>query len=64
VDKDNLGPIGAGILIILLFIFGFVIKMLWNDVMVDVFNLKAITYWQALELYLLGSILVKGVTTK
>jgi Ca2+/H+ antiporter, TMEM165/GDT1 family len=41
-------------------VFGFVVEMLWNWLMPAVFGLHAITYWQALGLFLLGKILFGG----
>jgi hypothetical protein len=41
-------------------VFGFVTMNLWNWLMPAIFGLKAITYWQALGLLLLGKILFGG----
>ena len=50
--------IGFGILGIgLLFLFGFIVKVLWNWLMPDIFGLKQITYWQAWGLLILSCIL-------
>ena len=49
---------GFGILGIgLLFLFGFIVKVLWNWLMPDIFGLKQITYWQAWGLLILSCIL-------
>jgi hypothetical protein len=46
--------IGFGILGIgLLFLFGFVVMLLWNWLMPELFGLKRIGYWQAWGLLLL-----------
>jgi len=44
----------------LLFLFGFVVMLLWNWLMPEIFGLKQITYWQAWGLLALSSILFKG----
>jgi hypothetical protein len=40
--------------------FGFVTMGLWNALMPAIFGLKAITFWQALGLLVLGKILFGG----
>lgn len=45
----------------LLFLFGFVVRLLWNWLMPELFGLKKVTYWQAWGLLLLCSILFKGI---
>ncbi|MBN2050382.1 MAG: hypothetical protein JW760_08075 [Spirochaetales bacterium] len=45
--------LGAG----LLFLFGFIVRALWNWLMPDIFGLKTITYWQAWGLLVLSCIL-------
>ncbi len=40
------------------FVFGIVVKALWNWLMPELFGLKAITYWQAFGLVILGHLLV------
>ena len=53
--------IGFGILGIgLLFLFGWVVMLLWNWLMPDIFGLKRLTYWQAWGLLILSHILFKG----
>lgn len=53
--------IGFGILGIgLLFLFGWVVMLLWNWLMPDIFGLKSLTYWQAWGLLVLSHILFKG----
>ena len=47
------GIAGAG----LLFLFGLIVKALWNWLMPEIFGLKAITYWQAWGLLVLSCIL-------
>lgn len=44
----------------LFFLFGWVVMLLWNWLMPEIFDLKQITYWQAWGLLLLSSILFKG----
>lgn len=41
-------------------LFGFVVKILWNWLMTDLFNLPSITYWQAWGIAFLSHILFKG----
>ncbi|MFA6504865.1 MAG: hypothetical protein WCT14_02140 [Treponemataceae bacterium] len=54
--------IGFAILgIALLFLFGWVVMLLWNALMPDIFGLKRITYWQGWGLLALSSILFKGM---
>lgn len=49
--------------IIASFGLGFIVMWLWNSLMPDIFNLKTITYWQAIGLFVLIKILVGGVST-
>lgn len=44
----------------LIFIFGWVVMLLWNWLMPEIFGLKQVTYWQAWGLLVLSSILFKG----
>ncbi|WP_336829735.1 hypothetical protein [Sphingobacterium multivorum] len=44
-------------IIVGVFLLVALLQYLWNTVMVDIFNLKAITYWQALGLFVLSKIL-------
>jgi hypothetical protein len=54
--------IGFGILGIgLLFLFGWVVMLLWNWLMPDIFGLKQVDYWQAWGLLILCCILFKGI---
>ncbi len=54
--------IGFGILGIgLLFLFGWVVMLLWNWLMPDIFGLKRISYWQGWGLLALSSILFKSM---
>jgi hypothetical protein len=52
-------PVAGGLLLalVLAFIFGFFVKLLWNRLMPDVFGLGLITYWQAFGLVLLTRML-------
>jgi hypothetical protein len=64
--SDLLGILGLLILILFgsAFLLAFPVKWLWNWVIVDIFNIKSITYWQAFGLFLITSILfkIKGST--
>ena len=44
----------------LLFLFGWVVMLLWNWLMPDIFGLKRLTYWQAWGLLILSHILFKS----
>ena len=53
----GLGILGAG----LLAFFGWIVMILWNWLMPDLFGLKALTYWKAWGLLVLCTILFKGI---
>lgn len=56
-----LAGIGFGILgICALFAFGWVVMLLWNALIPDIFGLGKITYWQAWGILALSTILFKG----
>ena len=60
-EKVVLG-IGFGILGIgLLAVFGWVVMLLWNWLMPEIFGLKTVSYWQAWGLLILSCILFKGI---
>jgi hypothetical protein len=40
---------------------GWLVQYLWNNVLAALFQLPAITYWQAVGLFLLGKLLFGGV---
>lgn len=42
-------------------LFGFVIMLLWNALMPQIFNLPEISYWQGIGLFILGRILLGGI---
>ncbi|MDQ1149851.1 hypothetical protein [Sphingobacterium zeae] len=44
-------------IIVGVFLLVALLQYLWNTLMVDIFNLKAITYWQALGLFVFSRIL-------
>ncbi len=52
--------IGVGV-VALAFLLGWVVMLLWNWLIPDIFGLNAITYWQAWGLFLLTSILFKSM---
>jgi hypothetical protein len=59
-EKVLLG-IGFGILGIgALFLFGWIVMLLWNWLMPEIFGLKQVTYWQAWGLLILSCILLKS----
>ena len=49
-----------GIAALLLFVLG--LQYLWNWLVPDIFGWKAVTYWQAMGLFVLSKILFKGFT--
>lgn len=51
---------GLGILA-LIFLFGWIVMLLWNWLMPEIFGLKQLSYWQAWGLLILSSILFKGI---
>ena len=46
--------------VLMAFLFGWIVMLLWNWLMPPVFNLPAITFWQAWGLVILTHILFKG----
>lgn len=44
-------------------IIGFPLMWLWNWLMPELFGLKTITFWQAVGLYLLAGLLIRGSTS-
>lgn len=42
------------------FLFGFFVKLLWNEVIPSVTGWHALTYWQAVDLLILSKILFAG----
>jgi hypothetical protein len=46
--------------IIGIFVFGSIVMLLWNALMPEIFNLRQITFWQALGLLLLAKIFFSG----
>ncbi len=45
----------------LVFLFGWVVMLLWNWLMPEIFGLMRLSYWQAWGLLILSSILFKGI---
>ncbi len=45
----------------LAFLFGLVIKLLWNALMPEVFGLSEIGYWQGVGLFILARLLFGGM---
>lgn len=46
-----------------LFIFGLYIMLLWNAIVVSIFNVSYINYWQSIGLFILTNILFKPWST-
>ncbi|MHB8088761.1 MAG: hypothetical protein ACYDH2_11010 [Anaerolineaceae bacterium] len=54
--------IGFGILgLAFIALCGWVVMLLWNWLMPDIFGLKQVNYWQAWGLFILSSLLFKGM---
>lgn len=51
---------GIALGVVLAFLFGWVVMLLWNHLMPAIFGLPVISYWQGWGLVLLSQILVKG----
>jgi len=51
---------GVALAVILAFLFGFFVMLLWNWLMPDIFGLGTITYWQSWGLVLLAHLLFKA----
>lgn len=62
-DENRFGRVfmmvmgGLFMVIIFALIFGFLLKLLWNATIVELFGLPAITYWQAIGLFILAKFL-------
>ena len=56
------GMVVGGIVlgVVLAFLFGWVVMLLWNHLMPAIFGLPVISYWQGWGLVLLSQILLKG----
>lgn len=51
---------GLALAVLFAFLFGWLVMLLWNRLMPQIFGLPEITYWQGWGLVLLAHILVKG----
>lgn len=56
----GIGAAWVAIAVLLAFLFGFFVMLLWNWLMPAIFGLPAITYWQAWGLVLLSHLLFKS----
>lgn len=45
----------------LVFLFGWIVMLLWNALMPEIFGLTTLSYWQAWGLLILSTILFKGM---
>jgi hypothetical protein len=50
---------GIALAVLFAFLFGWVVMLLWNWLMPEIFGLKTISYWQAWGLVVLSHILIK-----
>ena len=57
-----IGMVIGGIILacIMAFLFGYLIQILWNWLMPDIFGLGTITYWQGFGLFLIAKFLFGG----
>lgn len=53
-----------GVVVVVGMIMGFPVKWLWNDVIVDLFAFRRISFWEAVELNLLCGFLFKSSSVK
>jgi len=51
---------GLALAAVLAFLFGWLVMVLWNALMPEIFGLPSITYWQAWGLLVLSHLLIKG----
>jgi hypothetical protein len=51
---------GLALAVLFAFLFGWLVMLLWNRLMPQIFGLPQISYWQGWGLVLLAHILVKG----
>ncbi len=51
---------GLALAVLFAFLFGWLVMILWNWLMPEIFGLPAISYWQGWGLVLLSHILLKG----
>jgi len=56
--------VGVIVAIVFAFLFGWLVKYLWNNTLVSIFSIKTITYWQAVGLLILARLLVGGLGHK
>ncbi len=52
--------LGLVLALILIVIFTLIFRWLWNTTMPELFGLKTVTFWQALKLLILASLLFGG----
>ena len=52
---------GVGFAVLFAFLFGFIVKILWNWLIPALFGLGEITFWQAFGIVLLAKLLFGGV---
>lgn len=48
--------------VVTFFILGFALMWLWNTTLPDLFNIKKVSFWQALKILALSLILTGGVS--
>jgi hypothetical protein len=50
--------------IIMFLLSGLIVMLLWNWVVLEIFGLKTISYFQSLGLYMLSNVLIKPQASK
>ncbi|MFC1476722.1 hypothetical protein ACFL5S_02035 [Fibrobacterota bacterium] len=55
---------GVALATVFAFLFGWLVQYLWNNTLVPIFSIAAITYWQAVGLLILARLLVGGLGHK
>lgn len=65
-DGDQLAMsifLAVALIVVGMPIRAFLVKLLWNAIMPDIFGLTTLTYWQAFGVSLLSQVLFKGSTS-
>ena len=53
----------VGVIILIVMLLGLPLQLLWNWLMPSIFNLRYISFWEAVGLNLLAAILFRPTTT-
>ena len=62
-ELSGCGPVLSTLLymIVLLFLAPAIIMMLWNSILIDIFDLPTITYWEAFAIRWVINLLCSGI---